>query len=649
MIRRHFFLLILALLAGCGIKSDQQLHDLKIAFLSDVHFHDVYCDFSDADQTIITNPLNNKNATIRTMQAQLYSTRLFNENYFAFLAALDDIAYRGIKYVAFPGDFSDNGQLMNVRGVKKVLDEYSEKYNISFFITTGNHDPARPYLSEGGHLDFLGKNGKMQAVLSKERPPRQDNDDDLPVIYTKDLQNLGYQEITDILRDYGFFPEKNYLYWETPFSDYNYADYNFDEALRKSSLENRMYEMNPHALKVPDVSYLVEPLKGLWLLAIDANVYPLKEVISDNPEDPANFSGSGAGYNNVFTHRKYLIDWITSVAERARQNNKILIAFSHYPLIEFLNDTSPEIARLLGDDKMHFNRLPSEEVNNALADAGLTVHFAGHMHINDTGLRRTEKGNTLINIQVPSPAAYPPGYKILTIKGENLLEIETVVLDSVPRFNELFDLYRIEHNWLSESKSPNIWNIDILTSRNYPEFVNWHMKELVRLRLFPSEWPEDLKVFLPEITGEDILILSQLNDKEIPDEEQNKGIKKINKDAEYYKKAKENAIREIEQNGFTIDQFAAWSGSDLVFDFYRLKNADELALKDIGETRVKQYLFLNELFAKKAQLILSSGNPGLDHESQQLGSILKIMCAFINGQPSGHIQVDMGKGKIKRL
>ena len=54
-----------------------------VAFMTDVHFENVYGDFkSTAFSGIPTK--DGKNATIRTMYAQLTSTRLFNENYFAF-------------------------------------------------------------------------------------------------------------------------------------------------------------------------------------------------------------------------------------------------------------------------------------------------------------------------------------------------------------------------------------------------------------------------------------------------------------------------------------------------------------------------------------------------------------------------------------
>lgn len=66
------------------------------------------------------------------MAAQLHSTRLFNENYFALRATLDDIAKRDIKLVALPGDYTDDGQPLHVKGLATILKEYTERYGISF-------------------------------------------------------------------------------------------------------------------------------------------------------------------------------------------------------------------------------------------------------------------------------------------------------------------------------------------------------------------------------------------------------------------------------------------------------------------------------------------------------------------------------------
>ncbi|MCK5440733.1 MAG: metallophosphoesterase, partial [Maribacter sp.] len=71
--------------------------------MSDVHLQDIYATFSDTDYKGVKNPLTGEFNIIRTMEAQLHSTRLFNENYFAFLAALEDAAQKGIRIIALPG------------------------------------------------------------------------------------------------------------------------------------------------------------------------------------------------------------------------------------------------------------------------------------------------------------------------------------------------------------------------------------------------------------------------------------------------------------------------------------------------------------------------------------------------------------------
>src|SRR5690606_16448311 len=129
---------------SCSSVQKNEAKNTSIAFLSDVHLLDIYGTFSDSDYKGIQNPLDGKYTLVRTMKSQLQSTRLFNENYFAFIAALDDVAKRNIKTVLLPGDFSDDGQPINIRGLKKILNEYSNKYGIHFIITTGNHDVAKP-------------------------------------------------------------------------------------------------------------------------------------------------------------------------------------------------------------------------------------------------------------------------------------------------------------------------------------------------------------------------------------------------------------------------------------------------------------------------------------------------------------------------
>src|SRR4051812_35168560 len=66
-------------------KAEETFSSPAVAFMSDVHFENIYGDLK-SDQFSGIPTKDGKNATIRTMYAQLTSTRLFNENYFAFRA-----------------------------------------------------------------------------------------------------------------------------------------------------------------------------------------------------------------------------------------------------------------------------------------------------------------------------------------------------------------------------------------------------------------------------------------------------------------------------------------------------------------------------------------------------------------------------------
>ena len=103
------------------VMAAEQSNPIQIAFLPDVHFHDVYAEFKDDSFKGLPGETSGKAATIRTMAAQLQSTRLFNENYFALHAALDDLVRRKVKLVVLPGDFSDDGQTVHIRGLKRIL------------------------------------------------------------------------------------------------------------------------------------------------------------------------------------------------------------------------------------------------------------------------------------------------------------------------------------------------------------------------------------------------------------------------------------------------------------------------------------------------------------------------------------------------
>ncbi|UZT96258.1 metallophosphoesterase [Chryseobacterium fluminis] len=578
-----------------------QQKPVQIAFLSDVHFQDLYGHFSDHDFKGIINPQTGKPTILRTMDAQLHSTRIFNENYFAFLKALDDIAAKGITIVAMPGDFSDDGQAYNLRGLHRILDQYHKKYGINFYITTGNHDPVGPFRQDAGKDDFLGEDGNPVGIYSREKLSKIK-----PEIITKDIAESGYLEILEELKNFGFYPKKGDIYWSTPFDSILYKYYSFARAVQNADYSKRMYEVS-EGFSVPDLSYVVEPVKGVWLMAIDGNTY-IPKNFKEHSGDPTNYQGAGIGYNHVLTHKKYLIDWGKKITREAKINGKTVIAFTHYPMIDFNDGATGEIKKLLGEKKWQLERVPDEEVAKAFAEAGLQIHFAGHMHINDTGIR-VFGDHTLVNVQVPSLAAYVPAYKILTIHSPQKMEVQTEVLNTVPRFDELFPLYEKEYETLQKDKTKIIWDKDILQSKSYRDFMLFHLKELVRLRMIPNDWPKDFIEKAEKLNGEELLLLIQNRS-------------------------------QLKERGINSKAFSKWNFNDVLLDLYKFQSADELAKTDIPKERLRQYQALEKLFEE---------NQSQDFFIIQLKSVFKILSLLSNGDPADHFEIDLESQEIRRL
>lgn len=530
----------------------------QIAFISDAHIQDV----------------DGHAERVRSMEVQVQSTRLFNENYYALLAALDDVARRNIRWVVLPGDLTDNGQFFNQQKIKNILHSYTQRKGMRFFVTTGNHDPALP-------LGLMQKNAHFLAA-DGSRVTREDS-------------CAGYVSQMECYADFGFFPRKDDCYWESPFTSYTYDKYSYEDACRESVLSKRTYTLCD-SLTATDASYLVEPVDGLWLLAIDGGVYLPKEM----KDGKWSYQGSSAGYNLVLKHKPFLLPWVRKVVEEAQKRHKTLVAFSHYPLVDFNDGVSEHVRRIWGDRRFDLHRVPEAEVSEAFLQAGLRLHFAGHMHVNDTGIWEGKDGKHLYNIQVPSIATYVPAYKILTIESDEVFRMETVALDTVPGFDSLFPLYRAEYQSDSLKGHSPVWNKEILSARTYGEFCDYQFRDLVRLRFIPRDLPESWRACL-DFTGARMLEAVSGEDK--------------SDDADW----------------------TDWCMKDLVLDLYRLRYAERLALEDIPRTRLAVYRYL---FDRARISTFRSA------EVEMVKGLGTLFLAFLNGEPCQNFVIDLKKDTI---
>ena len=260
---------------------------------------------------------------------------------------------------------------------------------------------------------------------------------------------------------------------------------------------------------------------------------------------------------------------------------------------------------MFGEGSHQLAREPDNNTSKALAATGLSIHVGGHMHFNDTGKKSFNIDgvqHTLFNIQAPSLAGYIPAYKLLNIRPDNQIEVETVVIDQVKRYNELFSHYAEEHEYLTQAANGDpdaeakIWNKEILESESYYELTDWHIRELTRLRFLPSDWPLEMREMIMRMNGEDMMIMSQLETNFTVCQLANElgydvgtcisnGVDDYEQFQRDWETAKVVAEKLASVEGLELADFAEWSGELLATDFYRLRNADELAFRDIGETQ----------------------------------------------------------------
>jgi len=153
------------------------------------------------------------------------------------------------------------------------------------------------------------------------------------------------------------------------------------------------------------LSYVAEPVPGLWLLAIDSCNY------ADNERLGTPVIG---GRISVET-----MAWIVNQLQQARAQDKQVIAFMHHGVN----------LHFFGEDFMFPDYLVDgwRDVGAELAAAGLGVVFTGHYHSQDAAYPVDATGHpifTLCDVETASLAQYPCAYRIVSLEN-GLLNIES--------------------------------------------------------------------------------------------------------------------------------------------------------------------------------------------------------------------------------
>lgn len=324
----------------------------RFAVIADAHFHSLDSDFDFAGFASGSRRL-----VMRPLGDIARAPRVYNEAEGALRHALDGLVRDGIRDVILLGDYSDDGQAETLSRLEALLDVYRGR-GLRFHAVPGNHDL---FGDKGRHRRkrFLQDDGSLMLVTSD---PDFEAGRGGPRTVSDRMYCGGYPE--NLPRDCSFFGAPDAIHWESP--------YGTDPAPEARMVEIR--SADGHTVRrLMDASYLIEPHPGLWWLMIDANVF----VPSAEGEDGL-LDSTAAGWAALVRHRPSLLDWIADVARRAQALGKVLIAFSHYPVLDPLDGTV-DLERAMMEPNSFHARIPGPDVAEALHAVGIRLHFGGQI------------------------------------------------------------------------------------------------------------------------------------------------------------------------------------------------------------------------------------------------------------------------------
>ena len=124
--------------------------------------------------------------------------------------------------------------------------------------------------------------------------------------------------------------------------------------------------------------------------------------------------------NNDYDGREFdeeQLQWIEEQAKKAQEDNQIMFAMNHYPLLP----GQPLFSVISSAVQKH-----SGEVTTMLADNGVHLVFTGHMHNQSINLKVTPSGNKFYDVCTGSIIADPAIIRHVTIKEDNTVDIKSI-------------------------------------------------------------------------------------------------------------------------------------------------------------------------------------------------------------------------------
>ncbi|HEY9595383.1 MAG TPA: metallophosphoesterase, partial [Spirochaetia bacterium] len=167
------------------------------------------------------------------------------------------------------------------------------------------------------------------------------------------------------------------------------------------------------------LSYVAEPVPGLWLLALDSAKYENNMKLGV-PET------SGA-------IRPATLAWADQELKEAARLGKAVIATEHHPLMEHFDGMKDKYPEYIVDDNWR--------IAGMLAANGVRLFLSGHFHANSVVMHRWDenapiglRGAYITDVETGSLVTWPCPYRTVTLSPDGRVEIRTSRVDQLPSY-----------------------------------------------------------------------------------------------------------------------------------------------------------------------------------------------------------------------
>jgi len=165
------------------------------------------------------------------------------------------------------------------------------------------------------------------------------------------------------------------------------------------------------------LSYVAEPVPGLWILALDSCRWKENE--------PGRPSVAGGAFSPE------TLRWMEDVLIQAKKSKKAVIGWMHHGILEHYPGNENYFPMYVVQDHAAISRM--------LVQYGVSLMFTGHFHAQDITVKQfNDPDGALFDIETGSLITYPSPYRVVHIQDDQRVLIKSRFISSIPSYPDNF-------------------------------------------------------------------------------------------------------------------------------------------------------------------------------------------------------------------